>query len=180
MPITLSCPKVHHLVSSFLFSPVFKHVLMMFCSGWVSNWILMSCQPHWVTSCHKQVHISKLFSHNIYQPSVKLIYKTNHFANIKHTYTNIRQIFEELVPSILPMFDDRLYSAILRSHEQIHCARMRFYMTSFIARFFEYPLKWCTYSTGMAGATWNCSRLGANPMYTIQPCSMSLHAKPHT
>ena len=34
-----------------------------------SNWILMSCQPHRVTpgksnSGHKQIHISKLFSHN--------------------------------------------------------------------------------------------------------------------
>ena len=54
------------------------------------------------------------------------------------------------------------------------------WVTSFIARFFEYPPKWCTYSAGMAGATWNCSRLGASPVYTIQPCSMSLHAKPHT
>ena len=40
----------------------------------------MSCQPHRVTSGqsnsgHKQIHISKLFSH-IYQPSVKSIYKT--------------------------------------------------------------------------------------------------------
>ena len=46
-----------------------------------SNWILMSFQPHRVTSGqsdagHKQIHISKLFSH-----SVKSIYKTNHFAN---------------------------------------------------------------------------------------------------
>ena len=62
-----------------------------------SNWILMSCQPHRVTSGqsnsgHKQIHISKLFLH-IYQPSVKSIYKTNHFTNIKHTYKNIRQIF---------------------------------------------------------------------------------------
>ena len=52
-----------------------------------SNWILMSCQPHRVTSGqsnsgHKQIHISKLFSH-IYQPSVKSIYKTNHFTDIK-------------------------------------------------------------------------------------------------
>ena len=51
-----------------------------------TNWILMSCQAHRVTSgqsksSHKQIHISKLFS----------IYKTNHFANIKHTYTYIRQ-----------------------------------------------------------------------------------------
>ena len=56
-----------------------------------NNWILMSCQTHRVTSGqsnsgHKQVHVSKLFSH-IYQPSVKSVYKTNHFANIKHTCT---------------------------------------------------------------------------------------------
>ena len=65
-----------------------------------SNWILMSCQPHRVTSGqsnsgHKQIHISKLFSH---QPSVKSIYKTNHFANIKHTSTNIRQNFQRVSP----------------------------------------------------------------------------------
>ena len=51
---------------------------------------------------------------------------------------------------------------------------------AFYSAFFEYPPKWCTYSAGMAGTTWNCSRLGANPVYTIQPCTMSLHAKPHT
>ena len=27
---------------------------------------------------------------------------------------------------------------------------------------------------------WNCSCLGASSVYTIQPCTMSLHAKPHT
>ena len=54
------------------------------------------------------------------------------------------------------------------------------WVTSFYSAFFEYPPKWCTYSAGMAGATWNCSRLGASPVYTIQPCTMSLHAKPHT
>ena len=65
----------------------------------VSNWILMYCQPHRVTSGqsnsgHKQMHISKLFSH-IYQPSVKSVYKTIHFTNIKHTYTNIRHKFSK-------------------------------------------------------------------------------------
>ena len=30
-----------------------------------------------------------------------------------------------------------------------------------LQRVFEYPPKWCTYSAGMAGATWNCCRLGA-------------------
>ena len=64
-----------------------------------SNWILMSCQPHRVTSGQsdsgpKQINISKLFSH-LYQPSVKSIYKTNHFANMKHTYTNIRHKFSK-------------------------------------------------------------------------------------
>ena len=54
----------------------------------------MSCQPHTVASGqsnsgHKLIiHISKLFSHiYIYQSSVKLIYKTNHFTKIKHIYT---------------------------------------------------------------------------------------------
>ena len=32
----------------------------------------------------------------------------------------------------------------------------------------------------MAGATWNCSRLCASSVHTIQPCTMSLHAMPHT
>ena len=80
--------------------------------------------------------------------------------------------------------DDRLYSAILRSLEQTHCARMWFYMSdwpcSTFLFCFEYPPKWCTYSAGMAGATWNCSCLGASPVSTIQPCTMSLQAKPHT
>ena len=32
----------------------------------------------------------------------------------------------------------------------------------------------------MVGATWKCCRLGASSVYTIQPCTVSLHAKPHT
>ena len=74
----------------------------------------MSCQPHWVTSGqsnsgHKQIHISELLSHiYIYQPSVKSIYKINHFANIKRTYTNIRYKFLKLVPSILPLLKEHI------------------------------------------------------------------------
>ena len=46
-----------------------------------NNWIVMSCQPHRVTSGqsnsgHKQIHISKFFWSIIYQPSVKSIYNT--------------------------------------------------------------------------------------------------------
>ena len=45
------------------------------------------------------------------------------------------------------------------------------WVTSFNSAFFEYPPKWCTYSAGMAGATWNCSRLGANcTPYNHAPC----------
>ena len=33
----------------------------------------------------------------------------------------------------------------------------------------------CTYSAGMAGATWNCCRLGASSVYTIQPCTVLLY-----
>ena len=58
-------------------------------------------------------------------------------------------------PCCTLLIDDHLYSAILHSLEQTHCARLWFYMSDklFIARFFEYPPKWCTYSAGMAGAT---------------------------
>ena len=78
-------------------------ILFTFSSLWLqgssSNWILMSCQPHRVTSWqsnsgHKQIHISKLFSH-IHQPSVKSVYKTSHFTDIKHTDTNIRHKFSK-------------------------------------------------------------------------------------
>ena len=58
----------------------------------VSNWILMSCQPHRVTSgqsnsSYKQMHISQFFSY-IYKPFVKN--QSLHKHKTKHTYTNIR------------------------------------------------------------------------------------------
>ena len=78
-----------------------------------------------------------------------------------------------------------LFSILLSRLNALACGST--WVTSFIAHFVvEYPPKWCTYtySTGMAGATWNCSRHGTSPVYTIivtiQPCTMSLHAKPHT
>ena len=45
------------------------------------------------------------------------------------------------------------------------------WVTSLVALFFffDYPPRWYTYSAGMAGATWNCSRLSTSPVYTIQP-----------
>jgi len=74
-----------------------------------------------------------------------------------------------------------LCSAILRSRaDSVHSHVILHEWLAFYGMFCEYPPKWCTYSTGMAGATWNCSHLGASSVYTIQPCTMSLHAKPHT
>ena len=59
-----------------------------------------------------------------------------------------------------------LFSTLLSRLTALACGST--WVTSFIARLKKkYPLKWCTYSTGMAGATWNCSRLGASPVYTI-------------
>ena len=43
-----------------------------------------------------------------------------------------------------------LYSAILRSRAD-----------SVSSHVILHPPKWCTYSAGIAGATWNCCRLGA-------------------
>ena len=56
------------------------------------------------------------------------------------------------------MFDDHLYSAILRSLEQTHCACLWFYMSDklllfFIARFFKISTEVVYLSAGMAGAT---------------------------
>ena len=89
-----------HALMQILRHMLLPHHVMLNGWGWVvggssssSNWILMSCQPHRVTSGqsnsgHKQTHTSKLFPH-IHQPSAKSIYNTNHFANTKHTSTNI-------------------------------------------------------------------------------------------
>ena len=51
----------------------------------------------------------------------------------------------------------------------------------FLVHFFEYPLKWCAYSAGMAGATWNCCHLSAfcvhhAPCHFIQSSICKVHA----
>ena len=51
---------------------------------------------------------------------------------------------------------------------------------AFYGEFFDIHQSGVSYSVGMAGATGNCSCLGAFSVYTMQPCTMSLHAKPHT
>ena len=58
--------------------------------------------------------------------------------------------------------DDRFYIVLFSALEQTYCACMWFYMSEelFIVHFWISPPKWCTYSAGMAGATWNCCHLG--------------------
>ena len=72
-----------------------------------------------------------------------------------------------------------LFSALLTSRlTALACDST--WVTSFLRRVFLIFTEVMYLSTGMAGARWNCCRLGASFVYTIQPCSMSLHAKPHT
>ena len=72
----------------------------------------MSCQPHRVTSGqsdsgHKQIHISKLFSH-IYQPSQVNLQNQSLRKHKTYTHKHQTQIFEELVPSILPLLKEHI------------------------------------------------------------------------
>ena len=76
-----------------------------------------------------------------------------------------------------------LYNAILRSWaDSLHSHVILQEWLAFYNAFFESLPKWCTYSAGMDSAIWNCSRLGASSVYTvytIQPCTVSLHVKSH-
>ena len=65
--------------------------------------------------------------------------------------------------------DDRFYIALFTALGLTALACDSTWI-AFSSTFFEYPLKWCTYSAGMAGATWNCCHLGTSSVYTIQPC----------
>ena len=55
-----------------------------------------------------------------------------------------------------------LCSTILRSRADSLCSHVTLHeWLAFYSAFFWTPPKWCTYSSGMAGATWNCCHLGA-------------------
>ena len=70
-----------------------------------------------------------------------------------------------------------LFSTLLSRLTALTCGST--WVTSFLERVFWISTKVLYLSAGMAGATWNCCRLSASSVYTIQPCSMSLHTKPH-
>ena len=60
------------------------------------------------------------------------------------------------------MFWSLLYSAIFRSWADSLRSRVILHeWIAFYSAFFDYPPKWCTYSAGMVGATWNCCCLSA-------------------
>ena len=61
-----------------------------------SNWILRVTSGQ-SNSGHKQIHISKVFSH-MYQPSVKSIYKTNHRITV---YTRMKTESAEQRPAAM-------------------------------------------------------------------------------
>ena len=91
--------------------------------------------------------------------------------------TNFRLIVWKIAAFIycVWLIDDHLYSAILRSLEQTHCAHLWFYKSDklfFNGAFFWISTEVVYLSAGMAGGTWNCSHLGASSVYTIQPCIM--------
>ena len=52
---------------------------------------------------------------------------------------------------------DHFYIVLFSTLKQTYCACMWFYISDcFFKNVFEYPPKWCTYSTYVAGAMWNC------------------------
>ena len=72
------------------------------------------------------------------------------------------------------------YTALFSALEQTRCACMWFYeWLAFYSAFLNMHRSGVPTGAGMAGATWNCCCLSASSVYTIQPCTVSLHAKPH-
>ena len=76
-----------------------------------SNWILMSCQQHRVTSGqsnsnHKQMYISKFFS------CIQTLCLVNPQNQLLRKHKTSDTIFEELVPSVLPL---------LKEHRSWYC-----------------------------------------------------------
>ena len=77
------------------------------------------------------------------------------------------------------MIHDRLYSPLswadsLRSHVILH------EWIAFYSAFFEYPPKWYILTALAWLVPQETAAISARSVYIIQPCTMSLHAKPHT
>ena len=77
-----------------------------------------------------------------------------------------------------------LYGTILCPRaDSLHSHVILHEWLAFMQRVFQEPLKWCTYSSGMAGATWNCCHLGAfcvhhTTMHHVTSCVFSCKLPP--
>ena len=89
-------------------------------------------------------------------------------------------VFGGLSVIICFCFVDRFYIALFSALEQTHCARMWFYMSEQ-----QYSAFLNIHRSGVLTAlAWlvphETAAISARSVYTMQPCTMSLHAKPHT
>ena len=130
-PMTLSYSKVPHLISSFLFSPVFRHVLMMFCSGWIAtslSWtqirlrlclLALHLVLSWLTVSARTVVESVPFKMSVIYPGVHL---DKMLSVQKHISSICCASFLELwhIASIRPYLSQsaaaRLVAAMVISH----------------------------------------------------------------
>ena len=86
-------------------------------------------------------------------------------------------------PCCYVLLVDCFYIALFSNREQTQCARMWFHVSGhpglLKACFFEYPPKWCTYSTDwLAGAAWNCCCLSTfcvhhTTMHHVTSCKVT-------
>ena len=133
-------------------------------SGCISQLHTHTHTTQWVyqsaTHAYNSVGVSVSYTHThttqwVYQSATHIQHSGCISQLHMHTTQWVYQSATHAHNTVGVLIDDHLYSTILRSLEQTHCACLWFYMSDklFIARFFEYLPKWCTYSAGMAGAT---------------------------
>ena len=145
----------------------------------------MRCNLAWLLSrkITKHVHSSKpaslnrpiaharsLFTFFFFFLSTKVmtldIMKTlkimNQVDDLFNVYGRWWRRLKALLPWYIYYYWSLLYSAVLCFWADSLCLHVILHeWIAFYCAFYEYPPKWCTYSTGMACATWNCCHLGA-------------------
>ena len=75
---------------------------------------------------------------------------------------------------------DRFYIVLFSALKQTHCASVWFYMYEWLAFYSEFlNILWSGVLTVLTVLTCGTAAFSAWSVYTIQPCTMSLHAQPH-